>query len=198
MTPRFFTNPNELRMWFRENYNKTGELWVGYYKKNSGIPSIDWPESVDAALCFGWIDGIRKRHGEKTYKIRFTPRRPKSRWSARNVARMEALIAEGLVEEAGLSAFNGRDPARQAADARDRKEVRLPKEYESRIKADREAWRYFQSARPSYRKQVAFWIQSAKKEETKRRRLDVLVESSKRGEPIPPLRWSVRGKRPSN
>ncbi len=198
MTPRFFANPSELRKWFRENYDKAEELWVGYYKKASGIPSIDWPESVDAALCFGWIDGIRKRHGEKSYKVRFTPRRPKSNWSARNVSRMEALIAEGLVEEAGLSAFKARDPSSQTRAARDRKEARLPEDYVSRIKADRRAWRYFQSARPSYRKAVAYWIQSAKKEETRLRRLEVLVASSRRAEPIPPLRWSLRGRRPAN
>lgn len=198
MSPRFFANPQELRAWFRENHDRAQELWVGYYKKASGIPSIDWPQSVDAALCFGWIDGIRKRHSDNSYKVRFTPRRPNSNWSARNVARMQALIAEGLVEQAGLSAFKKRDPRTEASAARERRQAKLPSAYELRIKADRKAWQYLQSARPSYRKQVAFWILSAKKEETRIRRLEVLIASSRRGEPIPPLRWSTKGKRSTN
>lgn len=195
MTPRFFASAEELRTWFQENHDKACELWVGYYKKGSGIPSIDWPQSVDAALCFGWIDGIRKRHSENSYKIRFTPRRPRSNWSARNVARMQALIAQGLVVPAGLEAFNSRDPAKQAPAALDRKEARLPEAYVRRVRADWKAWEYLQAARPSYRKQVAHWILSAKKEETRVRRLEVLVNSSRRGEPIPPLRWSMKGRR---
>ena len=198
VTPRFFANPSELRQWFRENHDKADELWVGYYKKGSGIPSVDWPESVDAALCFGWIDGIRKRLDEKSYKIRFTPRRARSNWSARNIARMEALIADGLVREAGLSAFRARVPKRQTAPAGKWKQAKLPRDYESRIRADRDAWHHFQSARPSYRKQVASWILSAKKEGTRLRRLEVLVECSKRGDPIPPLRWSEKRKQPSD
>ena len=198
MTPRFFANPQELRAWFRENHDTAAELWVGYYKKASGIPSIDWPQSVDVALCFGWIDGIRKRHSDNSYKVRFTPRRPKSNWSARNVARMQALIAEGLVQQEGLSAFNNRNPRTEPSASHVRRHARLPGTYEVRIKADRKAWRYLQSARPSYRKQVAFWILSAKTEETRIRRLEILIASSRRGDPIPPLRWSMKGRRPTD
>ena len=195
VTPRFFADAAELREWFEENHDKLDEQWIGYYKKNSGIPSIDWPESVDAALCYGWIDGIRKRQDALSYKIRFTPRRPRSNWSARNISRMEALIAQGLVTQAGLAAFNARDPARQAPASRERGPVTLPDEYEARLRANAEAWRYFRAARPSYRKQAALWVTSAKKETTKLRRLRILIESSAQREPIPPLRWSVRKNR---
>ena len=195
VTPRFFANVAELRDWFEENHDKLDEQWIGYYKKNSGIPSIDWPESVDAALCYGWIDGIRKRQDARSYKIRFTPRRPRSNWSARNISRIEALIAQGLVTQAGLAAFNARDPAQQARANRERGQVTLTEEYEAKLKANAEAWRYFRSARPSYRKQAAMWVTSAKKETTRLRRLRILVESSASGESIPPLRWSVRKNR---
>ena len=198
MTPRFFANPKELRAWFRENHDKAEELWVGYYKKASGIPSIDWPQSVDEALCFGWIDGIRKRHSENSYRIRFTPRRPRSNWSARNIARMRALIAEGLAEPAGLAAFNAWHARKQAGATQERKRARLPEDYERTIRADPKAWQYLQAARPSYRKQVTHWVLSAKKEETRVRRLEVLVASSRQSEPIPPLRRSMKGKRPTN
>ena len=107
MPLRFFANAEELRDWFRGHHDKLDEQWIGFYKKHTGIPSIDWAQSVDVALCFGWIDGLRKSLGATSYKIRFTPRRAGSRWSRRNLSRMEALMAEGLVEEAGLAVFPG-------------------------------------------------------------------------------------------
>ena len=194
MTPRFFATPDELRSWFRRNHADRKELWVGYFKKGSGMPSIDWPQSVDVALCFGWIDGIRKRHDDVSYVIRFTPRRRNSPWSARNVGRMRALIEAGMVEEAGLRAFGdwerrGGPPAAPVGSQR------LREEFEGRLKADPEAWSFFQSTRPSYRKQAAVWVQSAKREETRLRRLRALIECSRKGEPIPPLRWTKWARR---
>ena len=185
---RFFPAPDDLRAWFEENHDRCDEVWVGYYKKATGLPSVTWPESVDEALCFGWIDGIRKSIDEKSYKIRFTPRRRGSHWSARNLGRMEHLIAEGRVTEAGLSAYRKRDPGNQKKAAYEQRDVTLPPEYERRFRAEPEAWSYFQGARPSYRKQVTWWVVSAKREETRLRRLGILIESSARGDVIPAMR----------
>ena len=192
----FFPTPAQFRAWFAEHHNKRDELWVGYYKKATGLPSITWPESVDEALCFGWIDGIRKSVDAQSYKIRFTPRRPGSHWSARNLGRMKHLIAEGLVTEAGMAAYRKRKPARQKQAAHEQKSVALPPEYEGQLRVNADAWDYFQRARPSYRKQVTWWVISAKREETRLRRLRILIESSAKGEVIPPMRWA-EGKKES-
>ena len=194
MPLRFFASARDLRDWFREHHDKLDEQWIGYFKKDTGIPSIDWPQSVDVALCFGWIDGIRKRHDERSYKIRFTPRRPGSRWSARNLARMEALVADGLVEETGLAAFTSRTTE---APENETAATTLPAALESRVRANPDAWRYYQAARPSYRKQAATWVTSAKKEDTRLGRLELLIESCAVGVPVPPLRWSDKAKRAS-
>ena len=189
MPLRFFANAEELRDWFRDHHDKLDEQWIGFYKKHTGIPSIDWAQSVDVALCFGWIDGLRKSLGATSYKIRFTPRRAGSRWSKRNVSRMEALTAEGLAEEAGLAVFRARDrymPDDQTAAGA------LPASLEKRIRASPKAWGFFRATRLSYRKGASAWINSAKKEETRLRRLDQLIECCERGEPVPPLRWGGR------
>ena len=187
MPLRFFANSEELREWFRDHHERLDEQWIGFYKKHTGIPSIDWAQSVDVALCFGWIDGLRKSLGAASYKIRFTPRRPDSRWSKRNVRRMEALMAEGLVEEAGLAAFEARDTSLPDYQTVARA---LPASLEQRIRARPKAWGFFRATRSSYRKGASAWINSAKKEETRLRRLDQLIECCERGEPVPPLRWS--------
>ena len=193
--PRFFADPAELREWFRKQHDRLAMQWIGYFKKATGIPSIDWPQSVDVALCFGWIDGIRKSHDVRSYKVRFTPRRKGSNWSSRNIARMKALIEEGLVEEAGLAAFAARKPTASADTAQERERVALPAEYEAAIRADAAASRHLQGTTLSYRKQASFWILSAKREETRLRRLNLLIRCSSRGEPVPPLRWTVMRKR---
>ena len=190
----FFPTPAHFRAWLAEHHDQRDELWVGYYKKATGLPSITWPESVDEALCFGWIDGIRKSIDEESYKIRFTPRRPGSHWSARNLGRMKHLIAEGLVTEPGMSAYRKRNPAREKQAAHEQKNIVLPPEYERQLRADADAWDYFQRARPSYRKQVTWWVISAKREETRLRRLRILIESSAKGEVIPPMRWAEKKK----
>ena len=190
----FFPTPAQFRAWFAEHHNKRDELWVGYYKKATGLPSITWPESVDEALCFGWIDGIRKSVDEKSYKVRFTPRRPGSHWSARNLGRMKHLITEGLVTDPGMAAYRKRNPAREKQAAHEQKNIALPPEYEGQLRVNADAWDYFQQARPSYRKQVTWWVISAKREETRLRRLRILIESSAKGEVIPPMRWAERKK----
>ena len=133
--PRFFPTPPDLRAWFEEHHDTAAELWVGYYKKATGLPGITWPESVDEALCYGWIDGIRKSVDDESYKIRFTPRRKRSHWSARNLGRMNHLIEAGLVTEAGLAAYRARDPGNEKRAAYERGEASLPSEYEAQLRA---------------------------------------------------------------
>lgn len=188
----FFADAGALRRWFRDNHKTAGEQWIGYYKVATGEPSVTWPESVDEALCFGWIDGIRKRINERSYKIRFTPRRPGSTWSARNVERMRSLIEAGLVEESARAAFESAGSPRTAPTAHELAAEALPAEYERRIKAVPQAWECFVGATASYRKQCAHWIVSAKREQTRQKRLETLIECSSRGAPIPPLRWAVK------
>ncbi len=196
-SPHFFRTQADLRAWFEKNHDQGGELWVGYYKKGTGLASVTWPESVDTALCFGWIDGLKRSVDEKSYTLRFTPRRKRSHWSARNLGRMKELIAEGLVAEPGLAAYERRDRRKEEqASYEQAGTVVLPTEYEARIRADADAWRYFKAARPSYRKQVTWWVVSAKREDTRLRRLGILIESSAAGEVIPPLRWAAKKKRP--
>ena len=188
----FFADADALRRWFLDNHKTADEQWIGYYKVATGEPSVTWPESVDVALCFGWIDGIRKKIDERSYRVRFTPRRPGSSWSARNLERMRSLIEAGLVEESGRAAFEAAGSPRRAPAGREVVSVALPEEYERRIKAVPEAWECFASATSSYRKQCALWIVSAKREQTRQKRLETLIECSSRGEPIPPLRWAVK------
>ena len=182
-----------MRAWLEESHDRVAELWVGYYKKGTGLASVTWPESVDEALCFGWIDGIRKSIDDRSYRIRFTPRRKGSHWSARNLGRMKYLIAEGLVAEPGLAAYERRDRRKESQASYEQSEAAaLPPEYEARIRANAAAWEYFQAARPSYRKQVTWWVVSAKREDTRLRRLGILIESSAEGDVIPPLRWTKK------
>ena len=186
----FCASADELRAWFRDNHKAASEQWIGYYKVASGQPSVSWAESVDVALCFGWIDGLRKRIDERSYKVRFTPRRPGSSWSARNIGRMQALIEAGLVEEGARAAFESADPERKAPAPRKPPVEALPAEYEGRLQAVPEAWAYFTAAAPSYRKHCAHWVMSAKREQTRQNRLATLIECCARGEAIPPLRWT--------
>ena len=182
-----------MRAWLEENHDRVDELWVGYYKKGTGLPSVTWPESVDEALCFGWIDGIRKSTDDRSYRIRFTPRRRGSHWSARNLGRMQHLIAEGLVAAPGLAAYDRRDRRKEKqASYEQPKAAALPAEYEARIRANAAAWEYFQAARPSYRRQVTWWVVSAKREDTRLRRLGILIEACAEGDVIPPLRWAKK------
>ena len=192
-TPKFFSDRSKLRSWFEANHDRADEQWVGYYKKGSGKKSITWPESVEEALCFGWIDGIRKTVDQDRYKIRFTPRRRGSHWSRKNLEAIERLLADGLVRDAGRQVFEERDVGNASQTAYEQTgRVALPRGFAAAIKANPAAWTHWRAAAPSYRKQVTWWIVSAKKDETKRRRLDSLIESSANGEVIPPLRWTKK------
>ena len=160
---------------------------MGFYKKGSGRPSITWPEAVDEALCFGWIDGVRKGVDDDSYMIRFTPRTKTSTWSAVNIKRAKELIEMGRMRRAGLRAFEKRSEERSAIYSYERQNAALPPKYEKRVRANKEAWAFFSAQPPSYRKAVAWWIISAKREETQLKRLAKLIEDSENKRTVPPL-----------
>jgi uncharacterized protein YdeI (YjbR/CyaY-like superfamily) len=186
-----FATPEELRAWLEANHETASELWVLYYRKGSGRPSITWPELVDEVLCFGWIDGHAKGVDEVSRRQRITPRRAGSNWSARNVGRVAALIEEGRMRPAGLAAFEARREDRTAIYTYERKgEPALPPAYEGRFRADAGAWAFFGRQIPSYRRTAIGWVVGAKQEATRERRLSQLIECSARGEAPPPYRWA--------
>lgn len=188
MKPQFFPSQSDFRKWLEEHHDSADELWVGYYKKDSGIPSITWPQSVDEALCFGWIDGIRKSVDEKSYTIRFTPRRAKSIWSAINIKRVKELKKLGLMRPSGLAAFEKREEHRSEIYSFERKAVVLDKKYESLFKKNKKAWTVFSTMPPSYKKPAMWWVMSAKQEETRLKRLEQLIQDSASGLKIKQLR----------
>jgi len=188
MKPVFFPSPSDLRSWFEDNSEKQEDLIVGYYKKATGKPSVDWSQSVDEALCFGWIDGIRKRIDDESYQIRFTPRNPKSHWSNVNIEKVENLIKQGLMKPAGLVLYKNRDKEKSEQASYEQKNVELREDFIRQIKNNKKAWDYYKNRlAPSYKKASIHWIMSAKQEETKVRRLTILIESSENEQKIPPL-----------
>ena len=184
MKALFFATPTDFREWLERNHDTAPELLVGFYKKSSGRRSITWPESVDEALCFGWIDGIRRTIDEESYTIRFTPRRPRSYWSAVNLKRVEELLKLGRMRPAGIRAFEGRDPQRTYSHQRPNQELKLAPAYEKKLKANPKAWAFFQAQAPYYRRMMARWVMGAKKEETQLKRLSTLIDDSARGRRI--------------
>ncbi len=194
MKPKYFKTPDDFRTWLDKNHDKIDELWVGYYKKATGKPSITWPESVDQALCYGWIDGLRKSVDDESYVIRFTPRKPTSHWSAVNLKKVDELIKQNLMQPSGLEIYNKRDKSKSAKASYEQEEIKLDKKFEDEIKKNKKAWDYFQKIPPFYKKQTIHWVMSAKKEETRNRRLNTLIESSAKQEKIPPLRWAGKKK----
>jgi uncharacterized protein YdeI (YjbR/CyaY-like superfamily) len=185
----FFASPAELREWFETNHEQVKEVWIGYYKKHTGKPSITWPESVDEALCFGWIDGIRKSIDDTAYKIRFTPRKPGSNWSQVNIRRVGELIEAGRMQPAGLKAFEARDAGKNREYSYEREEGRkLDTAYEDQLKANTAAWDFFQAQPPSYQRAASHWVMSAKQKVTRQKRLATLIEDSAAGLRIKELR----------
>lgn len=184
MEPRFFATPQDFRAWIEAHHSTSQELLVGFRKKGSGLPSITWPESVDHALCFGWIDGVRRAVDDVSYTITFTPRKVGSMWSAKNIARVAELTAMGLMHPAGLAAFARRTEGRSAVYSFEQEEVELGRVYEKWFRADRAAWTFFQGQPPSYRKAAMWWVISAKQEETQLRRLETLIDDSANGRRI--------------
>jgi uncharacterized protein YdeI (YjbR/CyaY-like superfamily) len=179
LKPHFFATPVEWRAWLEEHHSEAVEVWVGLYKRQSGRPSITWPEAVDGALCFGWIDGLRKSIDESSYKIRFTPRKPRSIWSAVNIERVAELSDNGFMHSTGLAAFERRDAKRAGRYSYEQRETaKLPMVYEKVFRKNTAAWKFFQAQAPWYRRTSSFWVISAKKEETKLKRLATLIEDS--------------------
>ena len=176
MKPVFFKTPADFRKWLAANHASARELLIGFYKKDSGKPSITWPESVDQALCFGWIDGIRRRVDDERYTIRFTPRRKGSIWSAVNIKRAGELESAGLMAPSGLAAFEDRKENRSGIYSYEQRSAELPEPYARRFRKHTAAWAFFQAARPSDRKAACWWIVSAKREETRLLRLGKLIE----------------------
>jgi uncharacterized protein YdeI (YjbR/CyaY-like superfamily) len=183
--PTFFPTPAAFRAWLEEHHATAAELLVGFYKVGSGEPSMTWPESVDEALCFGWIDGVRKRLDERRYTIRFSPRKPGSVWSGVNINRARALIDRGLMRPAGLQAFEVRRENRSGVYSYEQRSVELPEPFRGLLKADAAAWRFFAAQPPSYRKAVCWWVVSAKRDRTRLKRVEKLRAHSARGERIP-------------
>jgi len=187
--PRFFATPEDWRRWLEKHHASRPELWVGFYKKGSGRPSITWPESVDEALCFGWIDGIRKTIDADSYVIRFTPRKARSNWSLVNTRRVGQLISDKRMHPSGMRAFEKRDPKKSGVYSFEQREnATLTAGNEKEFKRNRAAWSFFQSQPPGYRKIATFWVVSAKREETRARRLAALIEDSAAGRRVGPLR----------
>lgn len=181
MNPVFFPSPADFRAWLDANHATAAELLVGYYKVGTGRASMTWPESVDQALCYGWIDGVRRRIDDESYMIRFTPRRRGSNWSLVNIRRALELIEQGLMQPAGLAAFEARDPARSDEYSYESRPQGLDKAYETEFRADAAAWAYWEAQPPHYRRGAAHWVMSAKREETRRKRLATLIADSAAG-----------------
>jgi uncharacterized protein YdeI (YjbR/CyaY-like superfamily) len=177
-----FRTPADLRTWFRANHAKAGELWIGFYRKDSGKPSITWPESVDEALCVGWIDGIRKSLGAESYTIRFTPRRKGSIWSAVNIARVKVLTEEKRMRPTGVKAFQARQENKSGIYSYEQRRDRLEEPYAGLLQKNTAAWAFFEAQAPSYRKALGWWIISAKQEETRLGRLKTLIDASAKGQ----------------
>ncbi|HLP18101.1 MAG TPA: YdeI/OmpD-associated family protein [Bacteroidota bacterium] len=187
--PVFFKSASALRAWLMKHHETASELIVGFYKVGSGKPSLTWSESVDEALCFGWIDGIRRTIDTISYTIRFTPRKPTSTWSAINIKKIEDLTARQLMMPAGIAAYERRQDNKSRIYSYENKPERLDGPLEKLFKANKKAWTFFTSMTPSYQKTAFYWVMSAKQEQTKRRRLEQLIADSAAGEKVKPLRY---------
>jgi len=184
MTTIFFNNQDEFRGWLEQNHQAETELWVGYYKIKTGKPSMTWSQSVDQALCFGWIDGIRKSIDEESYCNRFTPRKPRGNWSAVNIKKVEELIVRGKMTPAGMAAFERRTENKSAVYSYENRPEKLDQELEMRFQENSKAWNFFQVQAPSYRKTVIYWVMSAKQKSTQLSRLEKLIAYSAEGKRV--------------
>lgn len=192
MKPRFFRTVTTFHAWLEENHETRTELLVGFYKKGSDKPSMTYPEALDVALIFGWIDGIRRGVDDAAYTIRFTPRRPTSIWSAVNIKRVGELTEAGRMRPAGVAAFAKRDPKKSAIYSYERataREMLLDEAAMASIKADKKAWAFFDAQAPWYKRTCAHWVTNAKRPETRAKRIAILIECSRQGKRIPPLSY---------
>jgi uncharacterized protein YdeI (YjbR/CyaY-like superfamily) len=196
--PTFFATPAKFRAWLEANHQSAKELLVGFYKKGSGQPSMTWPESVDEALCFGWIDGVRRSLGDDAYTIRFTPRKTTSIWSAVNVAKVAELTKRGKMRAAGERAFAARTAARTGVYSFERNQAaEFTAAQERSLRAHRRAAAFFDAEPPWYRRVATHWVISAKKEETRERRLAQLIADCAAGRRIGPVIWTKNAKKKS-
>jgi uncharacterized protein YdeI (YjbR/CyaY-like superfamily) len=185
---RFFRAAAQWRKWLESHHSTAPELWVGFYKRASGTPSMTWPESVDEALCLGWIDGVRKRIDDERYKIRFTPRKQSSVWSSVNVRRVEALREQGRMCPTGEAAFAARKAHKSGIYAYEQRPVELTEPWLGLLRRNKSAWTFFVAQPPWYRRTASWWVISAKREETQRKRFARLAEESAARRWIGPLR----------
>jgi uncharacterized protein YdeI (YjbR/CyaY-like superfamily) len=184
----FFASQDELREWFEANHATATELWLGQYRKSTGRPTIAWSEAVDEALCVGWIDGVRYSLDGERFAQRFTPRRKGSNWSAINVRKVADLTAQGRMRPAGLAAFEARTPEKTAVYSYEREAAAFTGDEEARFRSDGAAWADWERRSPSYRRAVAHWVASARRPETRARRLDQLIAASAAGQVVGPMR----------
>jgi uncharacterized protein YdeI (YjbR/CyaY-like superfamily) len=187
MKPTFFKSQAEFRAWLEKNHDQVSELWVGLQKTGSTQKGLHYKQALDEALCFGWIDGLRKSIDESRWTIRFTPRKPRSIWSAVNIKRVGELKALGLIKPPGLKQFEGRDEKRAKLYSFENAPVELDAAYERQFQANKKAWEFFQSQASYYQRAIKFWVMSAKKEETRLKRLAILIEHSAKGMKAPPF-----------
>jgi uncharacterized protein YdeI (YjbR/CyaY-like superfamily) len=184
VNPKFFATAADFRKWLVKHHDTEKELWIGFYKKASGKKSITYPEAVDQALCFGWIDGVRKSIDADSYVNRFTPRRTGSNWSAVNTKRAKELIASGEMHPAGAKVFEARDPKKTKQYSFERDNVAFTPALLKKFRANKKAWAFFEAQPPSYRKPVTWWVISAKQDATRERRLAQLIADSAKGERV--------------
>ena len=189
---RFFASTDELRDWFDANHTIAAELWLGQYRKSTGRPTISWSEAVDEALCVGWIDGVRYSLDAERFAQRFTPRRKGSNWSAINVRKVTELTGQGRMRPAGLAAFEARSPEKTAVYSYEREAASFSDQETARFQADAAAWADWERRSPSYRRAVTYWVTSAKRPETRARRLDTLIVDSAAGRLVGPMRGGRR------
>ena len=190
LKPKYFATPAAFRAWLEAHHATSTELLVGFYKRGSGKSSITWPESVDEALCFGWIDGVRRSIDDERYTIRFTPRKARSTWSAINIKRVAELTKLGRMQPAGMEAFARRQETKsQIYSYEQRVEATLDDEFQRQFRANRRAWEWFQTQPTWYRRTATYWVMTAKKEETRRKRLATLIADSANGNRIAPLSY---------
>ncbi len=189
MPARFFATPAAFRRWLERQHVSATEIWIGFYRKGASKSAMTYPEALDVALCFGWIDGIRKKLNDEAYTNRFTPRKPGSVWSTVNIRHVERLTAAGLMHEAGRAAYARRDPAKSGIYSFEQRPTAFPPALEQRFRARARAWAYFQAQPPGYQRLGIWYVMSAKREETQLKRLARVMEASAAG-----VRLGVLGK----
>ena len=187
LKPRFFATQDAFRRWLEKNHGATSELWVGFHKAHTGKKGLTYAQAVDEALCFGWIDGLVKRFDDAAFMQRFTPRKAKSTWSEINIRKIEALSKAGRMAAPGFAAFNTRDPARTGLYSFENRNPQFDAATAKRFRASKRAWAFFEAQPPGYRRTATHWVMSAKREETRARRLAQLIDDSARGRRVATL-----------